>query len=937
MRLMRLVAAVAALLRRLRAERSVAVLLFVLVGVTSFAVAAGPRLFNAVADEGLRYEARRASAARQNLQFTRADRLSTGRSDPFERVVARGVALAGQVPESVRALVDLERYVVDAPRFRVANPPIYTTFITPRFQDGLDGELDLIGGRWPGRVEPAGPTPDDPDPLPRIEMALSDDTMTATGLATGDLLTTTVDAGDPLLREVFPRPTTRLEIEIVGQFTVRDPGARLWNDDRGLGEITVGGTEENPIAYATGLFAPEAYTDVLALDLPMRYRWRMFIDVERLDASVVGALVPDLLRLESSFVSTGAIRGGSTLLRTGLVGIVDGYLAQRGSSEAALSVAALGPLTIATGAVGLVAFLIVRRRRAALALARGRGASGGQLLATQLWEGLLISVPAAVLGLVVADGVVAGRTSTLSATGAILVALVATALLLASTWPLARRARRELEREDPAVVRLSPRRLVFESLVVGLSLAAAWLLRDRGVAGSGTDLAAGPDPFLAAAPLLVGIAVALLTIRLYPLPVRALGWLTARRPDLVPVLGLRNLGRHPTSGYLPLLILLLTVAIGTFSSVVQASIERSQREVAWQAVGADYRIETAPSGSLAASIDPPSIAGVEAVAGGRVNPDATLSISAAESATVQFLAVEQAAYDAVLTSAPPGTVAPDWPAWFIDPPAGPDTGSEADPIPAIISTRPLSAAIALAVGDTFELGVRGQAMTFRVAATAPAFPGIARDDVFVVAPFASIAAAWQGPPLQPNVLFVRGADGLDARLRALIPGEPGDPATARLVSRGERYATMHDAPLVGAVTGGFAVALLVAGVYAALAVVAVVVLHAQRRAREVTFLRTLGLTERQAAGLMVVEQGVPVVLALGIGVTVGIGLAWLLAPGIDLAAFSSPSTPVALEIDWRSVGGVALTVVLVVAVAVALSSWVVRRLDLGRALRTDEP
>ena len=386
----------------------------------------------------------------------------------------------------VRALVDLERYVVDAPRFRVANPPNYTTFITPRFQDGLDGELDLVDGRWPTRVEPPDPTPDEPDPLPRIEMALSDDTMTATNLATGDLLTTTVDAGDPILRDVFPRPTTGLEIEIVGRFTVREPGARVWNDDVGLGEITVGGTEENPIAYATGLFAPDAYADLLALNLPMRYRWRMFVDVERLDASVVDALAPDLLRLESSFVGTGAIRGGSTLLRTGLTGIVDGYLGQRASSEAALSVAALGPLAIATGAVGLVAFLIVRRRRATLALARGRGASGGQLLATQLWEGLLITVPAAVLGLVLAEGVVAGRASTLSSTGAILVALMATTLLLVSTWPLARRARRELEREDPAVFRLSPRRLVFETLVVGLSLAAVWLLRDRGVAGAST-------------------------------------------------------------------------------------------------------------------------------------------------------------------------------------------------------------------------------------------------------------------------------------------------------------------------------------------------------------------------------------------------------------------------------------------------------------------
>ena len=46
---MRLVSAVAALLRRLRVERGVVATVFAVVAITSFAVAAGPRLFNRVA------------------------------------------------------------------------------------------------------------------------------------------------------------------------------------------------------------------------------------------------------------------------------------------------------------------------------------------------------------------------------------------------------------------------------------------------------------------------------------------------------------------------------------------------------------------------------------------------------------------------------------------------------------------------------------------------------------------------------------------------------------------------------------------------------------------------------------------------------------------------------------------------------------------------
>ena len=59
---MRLVTAVAALLRRLRVERGVVALVFAVVAITSFGVAAGPRLFNQVADEALRYEATHATA-----------------------------------------------------------------------------------------------------------------------------------------------------------------------------------------------------------------------------------------------------------------------------------------------------------------------------------------------------------------------------------------------------------------------------------------------------------------------------------------------------------------------------------------------------------------------------------------------------------------------------------------------------------------------------------------------------------------------------------------------------------------------------------------------------------------------------------------------------------------------------------------------------------
>ena len=118
------------------------------------------------------------------------------------------------------------------------------------------------------------------------------------------------------------------------------------------------------------------------------------------------------------------------------------------------------------------------------------------------------------------------------------------------------------------------------------------------------------DPFLALAPVLVGIAVGLVTIRLYPYPVRGIGWLAARRRDLVAVLGLRTIGRDPAAAYLPLLILMLTVAIGSFTSVVRVTVDRGQVDDSWRQVGADYRIENGNGGTLAPRVDPAAVPGV---------------------------------------------------------------------------------------------------------------------------------------------------------------------------------------------------------------------------------------------------------------------------------------------------------------------------------------
>ena len=917
---MRGTGAVTGLLRRRRAERGVAAALFVLVAVTSLVVALCPRLFEKVADDGLRYAVERGTAVQRNLQFTAIGRIRPGDTDPMAFVDTRGENLMGRLPASVQEVIDVRDFLVESPRLGLDDPPNYRAFVTLRYEEEVEGRLAMEAGRMPASAEQSS----DPDARPRIEIALSAASATELGVDVGDILRSTVDPTDPMVQPLFPRPTAEVELVVAGLFSLVDPTDPAWFDDPALAQPAIRGSAEAPIAFATALFAPAAYEQVEDLGLPGRYRWRYHVAAERFDAGRLDALVPDLRRLDTTFGGNRA--AGGVIYRSGLLDIIETYQTQRATTEAVLSVAAIGPLAVAAAALGLVAVIVVRRRRADLALARGRGASTGQLLSAQLWEGLLITVPATIAGLLTARLSVPARADPVSAVGSVVVAAGVTALLLAATWPRARGTRRELDRDDAPPRRLAPRRLVVEATIVGIALAAAWLLRVRGLGSQRAETGTATfDPFLAATPVLIGIAVALLTIRLYPLPLRALGWASARRRDLVLALGLRTIGRDPGSANLPLLVVTLTVAIGVFSSILAFTLERGQTAASWQAVGADYRIDADRPNGLPETLRLAGVTGVEAVTGAVIDQSTRVSGFTERAASITIMAVDAPRYRAVLVGSP---LTPPFAGEFDDPPVASDTGTPTRPIPAVVSRRVPSDWPATTIGDTFEVGFRGQPMTVQVVDVAEATPGLPRAVPFLVVPFASLDAGWSAPALRPTVLFVRGSAATGVALADALDAEP-----VEVTSRHAVLASQQATPLIGAISSGFGLAVMAATAYAGLAIVAVVALDAQRRARELAYLRTLGLTSRQSGWLTFVEHAPPTVLALGVGVALGLGVAWLLEPGLGLGAFIGPEAPVRLQVDWLAVGAITVIVLVVVATMVAASSWLARRFDPVQALR----
>jgi putative ABC transport system permease protein len=930
---MRSLWAAAMLLRRIRSERGAILLVAALVAATSFVFAAGPRLFNRAADAGLRTAVAAVSPVQRDVTIRVESRLSAGSGGGVTRVVDFGDRLAAGIPASVSALVADRRLLVTTVRLLVLDPPSYETHLSLRYQDGLEAVTTLVAGRWPvDRGVPLRTVPlvDDPDaPINPgapavVEVAFAEEQAAEIGVKVGDLLAVRLDASDPYLRRTTYRlaPAT---VEVVGLFSPIDDRDPYWEASTSLLVAEQRGEPDNPVAFATAYVAAEAYPNLSANELPFHYEWRYQVDPQRIDADQVAMLQADLPRLDRM---SGPITPGSSdtiLVTSGLGVVLERFANERALAESVLSIAVLGPFGLATGAMAMVAILLVRRRAAALELARGRGASGPLLLGTQLWEAIIVAGGASLAGLAIAVTLVPARASAQSALLAIAVAVTATGLLVGASWRAARGQPGQPQRDDAPILRVAPRRLVIEGTIVALAIAATLLLRQRGLSID-ADGTVSADPLLASVPILGGLAAGIVALRLYPVPIRALGWLAARRRDLVPVLGLRTIGRRSGAANLPLLALLLTAAFGTFASIVSSSLARAEEVASYLEVGGDYRLERISSSSFT-TLDPTSIVGIGAAAEGFVDATADFSATPQQRTSIQLVAIDALPYQAVTAGTPAD---PRWPLPFLDEPDPAGLGTDANPIPAILSIRLPGGTVDLAPGATFEMVVNGRPMTFRIVERRATFPGIDARRAFVVAPLTLVRAASENGRLAASRLWVRGPAEAAQPLAAALAESTG---SARVISRHDAFALLRDAPMGQILVAGYAVAVVVAALYLALTVIGALVLSAARRTRDLAYLRTLGVSGTQSLSLTVVEHAPPVVLALAPGIGLGIGIAVLTQGSLGLGHFAGTAGAVPLFVDVPSLVLLAVGLLGVVAFAVAAGTWLSRRARMVNALR----
>jgi putative ABC transport system permease protein len=905
------VAGLTLFLKRLKAERVASLALVGLLFVTDFVTATAPRLLEDAANHSLRGEIAAAGSRERSIQLIARGRLETAGTADLEGLQAHGRSLESAFDPTVEGLVESRSIVVETPLWQVSDGAPGAV-VTLRVQEGVESHITLVAGHLPmGAVLDqtyTGAGSSAKKPVPAFEAALSAEAATRMSVGVGDSLAISIQTNDPRSAE----HAAAAVIDIVAVYEVPRPDDGYWiDDDAVLHSITYLPTPTDDHTQAALLLSPAALSALMVATapagLPMNYSWRCYLNAGRLDAGQVNTLVAAMRRLEAIYPSgtvptLGAPAAAATFpglvpaptappspdaaLESGLLRLLQTHLDKWQSAQAILIVAATGTAAVAAAMVWLAVLLAGRWRRHTVSLARRRGASLSRVLALTLAEAVLISIVPAVLAAGLAAVAIpngAGLESLLAEGGVTalgVAALLATALGKGGLGGdgLADPAATESSSSDTGGAPRN-RRLVIEGAIVIAAVGAAYLVRERAIAAAGPAgrVAGAPDPLIEAVPVLAGIAAAIVAIRSYPILMGLASRLAARQTGLVPLLALRHAARGPGAGAV-LLVMIMTAMVGTFAASVLATLDGAADTVAWQQVGAAYRVDSVV-GPLNTGLDPGRWPGVEAVA-----PASQGSVALGTGGFRMLETIDMEQYQAVLAGTPTD---PGVPAEML--------GRADEPFPAIVSAQASGSFDQIAKGDVLTIRLGQGYLRIRAVAVRSSFPGLPAGSPFIVISRRQLTEV--SPAAVPAVssIFVRAPDQAAADLRAALGPRTLDTI---VVSRAEQAAAIRSMPVGAAVAAGIAAAAVIAILCAALAVAATLFLAASAQAVETSHLRTIGLTGRQAAALILVEFTPTVVVALIAGAGLGFGLFLYLRPGLGVGTLigSTLETPAALAL-----------------------------------------
>lgn len=449
-----------------------------------------------------------------------------------------------------------------------------------RSYTGFESRAELLTGEWPV-------TSSDP-----IEIAVPATVAERLGIESGSRF------------EVASRANASdtFQVEVTGIYEITDATDPYWlNDEMDLeGRIeSTSFTTHGPLVVTS-----ETYFSTVARG-SAKLRWSAFPHHDQIAVDDVRRIVGDIGGLDAR-LNTGRELGNQMQVSTGLDGILRSTQRALLVTRSAVLTVSIQLAVLAGYALLLAAGLLADTREIESSTMRSRGASTGQLVMMAVMEGLLLAVPALIIGpplaafalrafnvigpLAEIDLGITPLTSPSAWLLATLAALGCVAALVVPAYMATRRGgniRARRSREPAGAIRQTG----LDLALVAVAALGVWQLSRYGASLTSTVRGRlGIDPLLVAAPALALLAGSILALRVLPLIARIAERGAGRSRSLTGPLGIWHLSRQPRRYSRSALMLILALAIGVFALTYESTWRTSQGDQAAFDVGADIAV-----------------------------------------------------------------------------------------------------------------------------------------------------------------------------------------------------------------------------------------------------------------------------------------------------------------------------------------------------------
>ncbi|HSS35954.1 MAG TPA: FtsX-like permease family protein, partial [Patescibacteria group bacterium] len=261
-----------------------------------------------------------------------------------------------------------------------------------------------------------------------------------------------------------------------------------------------------------------------------------------------------------------------------------------------------------------------------------------------------------------------------------------------------------------------------------------------------------------------------------------------------------------------------------------------------------------------------------------------------------------------------------------------------DGIVPVIAGERLLALTGAHVGDTIRVSSAGQDLTVRIVASAAAFPPLDPNEPFLIADGTTldlVRFAANGYPAAATEWLLAADDRQADAIATTLAGRPY--SASQVILRTELAHALAADPIWLGIVGALALGALAAVVFAAIGFVVGATVSTSERLGELALLRALGLSGRQLAAWLTLEQVFLLTVGLVGGSLLGALLAWLVLPysTLDVTGAAVVPTPV-IVVPWEAILPVYFVLAVVLLGTVSILARQVPERRMSRVLRAGE-